>query len=214
MTMPTMNATAAGAGTLSTRASSVPWQYHWIRFIHDYEAKLPKQHPVGMTALWTDNAANGNQALADSPADWLSPHTDAWGGVRKLPAAAGSKVSLLDSDHWSVKELYRDPALGRDWVWRAFIRGHNPILMEHLSPISFVDRDYPLSNHDGGYIASRRAMGQTRRLAERINLAAMTPRDDLASTGYCLAHPGEEYLVYLPNGGEVTVDLSASPGRI
>ena len=38
----------------------------------------------------------------------------------------------------------------------------------------------------------------------------MTPLHDLASFGYCLASPGHEYLVYLPEGREVTVDLSAT----
>jgi hypothetical protein len=59
-----------------------------------------------------------------------------------------------------------------------------------------------------GYVASRRAMGQTRKLADRIDLARMAPRNDLASTRYCLADPGEAYLVCLPRGGEVTADLS------
>jgi len=53
----------------------------------------------------------------------------------------------------------------------------------------------------------RRSMGYTRMYAERMNLAAMRPRDDLASTksvdaapddAYCLAKPGVEYLVYKP----------------
>jgi Putative collagen-binding domain of a collagenase len=43
-----------------------------------------------------------------------------------------------------------------------------------------------------------------------MNLAAMAPHEALASTGFCLAEPGKEYLVYLPAGGEVTVDLSPS----
>jgi len=42
----------------------------------------------------------------------------------------------------------------------------------------------------------------------------MTPRNDLASTQYCLADPGKEYLVYLPEGGEVTVDLTAASGTL
>jgi len=194
--------------------ATLEWQYHLIRFIHHEETGKPRQHPVGMTALWTDNAAKGNQMLAASPVDWIAPHTDSWGGVRNLPAADGAKVSLLDSDHWFVKEIYRDPALGRDWVWRAFCRGHNPILMEHLSPLSFQDRDYPLTTDDPGYVASRRAMGQTRRLAERMNLAAMTPRGELASSGYCLVNPGKEYLVFVPGGGEVTLDLTTVSGTL
>jgi hypothetical protein len=55
------------------------------------------------------------------------------------------------------------------------------------------------------------------RYAERMNLAAMTPRNDLASTKYCLANPAKqkaEYLVYLPEGGSVTVDLAGSEGAL
>jgi hypothetical protein len=47
-----------------------------------------------------------------------------------------------------------------------------------------------------------------------MNLAAALPHNDLASTGYCLADPGREYLVYLPEGGVVTVDLAAVPGKV
>jgi hypothetical protein len=57
-------------------------------------------------------------------------------------------------------------------------------------------------------------MGDTRTYASRINLAAMTPRGELASTGYCLANPGQEYLFYLPSGGTVTVDLSAAKQKL
>jgi hypothetical protein len=60
--------------------------------------------------------------------------------------------------------------------------------------------------------AMRRAMGQTLLLAERVYLAALMPREDLASSRYCLANPGQEYLIYLPDGGEGTVDLSAAQG--
>jgi hypothetical protein len=65
-------------------------------------------------------------------------------------------------------------------------------------------------------------MGHTRTYSTKINLAAMSPRPDLASTGYCLAQPGRQYLIYVPlsnngsvfdlfNGKEkVTVDLPPS----
>jgi hypothetical protein len=42
----------------------------------------------------------------------------------------------------------------------------------------------------------------------------MHPRNDLSSTTYCLADPGKEYLVYLPEGGKASVDLSAASGSI
>ena len=45
-----------------------------------------------------------------------------------------------------------------------------------------------------------------------MNLASMTPRPDLASSRYCLANPGQEYLVYLPEGGPVTLNLRGGRG--
>ena len=55
----------------------------------------------------------------------------------------------------------------------------------------------------------RRNLGFTRTYATKVDLAATTPRLDLSSTGYCLANPGSEYLVYQPDMGEFTVDLIA-----
>jgi hypothetical protein len=60
-------------------------------------------------------------------------------------------------------------------------------------------------------------MGYVLAYASRMNLAAMPPHGELASTGYCLANPaaqGAEYLVYLPSGGSVTVNLSAAQGTL
>jgi hypothetical protein len=75
-------------------------------------------------------------------------------------------------------------------------------------------------------------MGYTSAFAERMNLAAAHPANDLASSGYCLADPGREYLVYLPTrlypqdsapkrlikewliGGLVNVDLAVASGTV
>jgi hypothetical protein len=48
----------------------------------------------------------------------------------------------------------------------------------------------------------RYAMGDTLRFAERVNLIQMRPREDLSSTGYALANPGQEYVVLQPNAAE------------
>ncbi|MGQ9520249.1 MAG: putative collagen-binding domain-containing protein [Candidatus Fervidibacter sp.] len=42
----------------------------------------------------------------------------------------------------------------------------------------------------------------------------MHPLPELASTKYCLANPGSEYIVYLPQGGEAMVDLSSVRGDL
>jgi hypothetical protein len=41
----------------------------------------------------------------------------------------------------------------------------------------------------------------------------MTPHDELASTSYCLANPEREFLVYLPEGDQASVDLTRASGR-
>jgi hypothetical protein len=40
-----------------------------------------------------------------------------------------------------------------------------------------------------------------------MDLAAMTPHGELSTTGYCLAAPGREYLIYQPAEGPFRVQL-------
>jgi hypothetical protein len=141
-----------------------------------------------------------NQTLFDSPADWISPNAE--GGYRDDPPPAdGSKVIITDTDHlWGIGG---NPA----WVWKSFLRGLNPIFMDPYDGSvlrkSFTDQQAePI----------RQSMGYTRTWARQLNLAGMLPRRDLASSGYCLAEPRRAYLVYLPSGDSVTVDLKRANG--
>ncbi len=177
---------------------STKWQYHVIDFIHKYEKGKPKQHPVGMTFQYR---AGSNRTLFESPAEWISPNPE--GGYRDNPPAAdGSKVVLTDTDHlWGIGG-------NQAWVWKSFTRGYNPIFMDPY-------RGLVLGNKlDPKFDPVRRSLGYTLRYARRMNLVEMRPRNGLASTKYCLANPGEEYLVYFPKGGSVTVDLSAAKGSL
>ena len=91
-----------------------------IRFVHQLESSRPKQHPVGMTAIYP----TGRQIdLEQSPADWMSPNINA-GYETDPPASNGKKVIISDTDH-----LF---GLGGDrvWVWKIFTRGINPIFMD------------------------------------------------------------------------------------
>ncbi|MBI4324380.1 MAG: hypothetical protein HY674_03875 [Chloroflexi bacterium] len=143
-----------------------------------------------------------NDDCLKSPADWTSLATTGWDQSKDPwtsdpPAADGHKVCLLDTDHIGWKVYINNAAFTRAWVWKSFARGHNTLLMENLAD-------------SAGWRAGRAAMGHTRRYAERLDLAKATPQSALASTGYCLAVPGQAYLVYLPQGGRLTMDLSAS----
>ena len=175
------------------------WQYHMIRYVKSYEASKPKQHPVGMTVAYPDGI---NADLLDGPADWISPNAE--GGFKdEPPAADGGKVSIVDSDH-----LWGEGG-DREWVWKTFTRGHNVIYMDCYQAL--YCGKYPPD--DPTRLSVVKNLGYTLAYAERVNLAAMTPRPDLCSTGYCLANPvarGAEYLAYLPAGGSLTVDLSAT----
>ena len=56
----------------------------------------------------------------------------------------------------------------------------------------------------------RRSMGYTLRYARRMDLAQMRPAGETASTKYCLANPGSQYLVYKPGTGDsISVKLEA-----
>jgi hypothetical protein len=152
---------------------SKDWQYHMINFLKRYEAGQPKQHPVGMTFC------GETVDLFDSPADWVSPGCSQQKDYCKNPPPAdGRKVIISDTDH-----LF---GVGGDraWVWKSFTRGLNPIFMDPLE----MPQWEPV----------RQAMGLTLAYANRMDLSAMRPRGDLATSGYCLANPGKEYLVYLP----------------
>ncbi len=186
-------------------AYSTDWQEHFIRFTQDYEKGKPKQHPVGMTFQYArDSKQRGsNTNLLRSSADWISPNPDAgpFNYRTHPPPADGRKVILTDTDHlWGI---------GGDvgWVWKSFLRGLNPIFMDPYK------QEVLAGGADSKWEPVRRAMGVTRRLADRVSLAAMTPRGELASSGYCLANPAKEYIVYLPEGDEVSVDLSGAAGK-
>lgn len=180
---------------------STEWQYHMIRLIHQYEQGKAQQHPVGMTFQYKGGS---NQTLFDSPAEWISPNRE--GGYRDDPPASdGRKVILNDTDHlWGIGG-------NRAWVWKSFLRGMNPLFMD---PYDGVVLGKPA---DPRWEPVRKALGHTLRLSRRLDLAAMAPQDALASTGYCLATTAEQkedFVVYLPKGGEATVDLAAARGPL
>ena len=175
--------------------ASTDWQYHMIRFIKDYEATKPMQHPVGMTFQYKGGR---NATLFDSPADWVSPNRE--GGYRDNPPVAdGRKVVVTDTDHlWGIGG-------NQGWVWKSFLRGHNPIFMD---PYDGVVLGKPF---DPKWDPIRRSMGHTREYAQRIDLARAVPTTETASTKYCLEDPGQKYLVYRPAEGDeaFTVKLPA-----
>ncbi|HKS37705.1 MAG TPA: hypothetical protein VJW76_10980, partial [Verrucomicrobiae bacterium] len=173
------------------------WDWWVVTTIREHERTKPRQHPIGITG----HGAERLDSMLASPADWISPGR-ADGYADDPPAWNTNKVSLLDTDHiWGVGGNVA-------WVWKSFLRGHNPLFMDPY------DGSVLGKPGDERWEPIRRALGHTRRFAERMNLAAMTPNNELASTAYCLANPGLEYLIYQPKAGEVfSVELKAGTYR-
>jgi len=176
---------------------STPFQYAMIDFIHDYEKSKAKQHPVGMTFQFKGGS---NQDLYNSPADWISPNPD--GGYRDNPPAnKGGKVIITDTDHlWGIGG-------NQAWLWKSVCRGLNPIFMDRYDG-TIIGKKF-----DPRWESIRKSMGYARRMANRMNFTTMIPHGDLVSTKYCLAEPGVKYLIYLPKGQQVEIDLSNAKGR-
>ena len=167
-----------------SHSGATEWQYHLIDFIHSYEAEKSKQHPVVMGV----QRPKENALLFRSPAEAIAPGHPVY--AHDPPAADGSKIIIADTDHlWGIGG-------GQEWVWMSFVRGINPIFMDPHDA-SFLGPDSKC------WETVRWSMGYTRLFANRMRLATMSPRPDLASSGYCLTDPDQEYLVYLPCQGIV-----------
>ena len=94
-----------------------------IRYIHELESGMPKQHPVWMTHL----VQAQNEALFASPAEAVSPGVEAVNEDFCVdpPVLDGRKVVFADTDH--LGGIWGTP----QWVWKSFMRGHNPIFMDN-----------------------------------------------------------------------------------
>jgi hypothetical protein len=178
--------------------ASAPFQYQVLKHL-----KTVSKAPAGMSAHGDWQLNNGRYGgayseLVNNPGEWLSP---AWEGNNVFlndPPVERNKIVFNDTDHTLGWEL---PTV--DWIWRAFTRGHNIILMD-----TYVGEEYSSRAGRKDEIARlRRNLGYTVNYARRMQLVDMAPRGDLTSTGHALADPGHEYLVFQPGGGSFTVDV-------
>jgi hypothetical protein len=112
------------------------------------------------------------------------------------------------------------PQQNRNYAWQNFMNGNQVMFMDPYvvlyprqrrnlcgSPINAI-----CSAPDTRYDNFRDNLGYILRYSRKLNLANVTPRKSVSSTGYCLAQTppvGAEYLVYAPSGGSFTIDLSA-----
>ena len=118
---------------------------------------------------------------------------------------------LNDTDHsYGWTSLKSDgPAAQRAWAWKTFAIGASPLFMDpYLEAIA--GRNSPSGGSPDPYWNTLRdALGRTRIYAGKMNLERAIPSGGLTSTGYCLADPGQQYLVYQPASGAFTLAVVA-----
>ena len=195
------------------------WQYAMINYIKEYESKKQKQHPVGMTASWKQP----NDIMYQSPADWISPYYNEDEALSPM-TAPGGKVWVADTDH-----VFPNMGATMDFTWKAFLRGANIISMDNFKTGAAWAYFYKkaggnvtkyekekikrLSENDFSATIGDLAQKHTRMFADRMDLKKAAPHNELSSTGYCLADPGREYLIYQPDLTWITVGLSDAAGE-
>ena len=119
---------------------------------------------------------------------------------------------LTDTDHsYNWRFLKSDGQSAQQaWVWENFTLGNSTLFMDPYLVV-WPGRNAPgATTVDPYWEVLRNALGRTRIYAQKMNLAAMTPQGSLSSTGFCLANPGSEYLIYQPvSGASFNVTLPA-----
>jgi hypothetical protein len=172
-------------------SGSVPWQQALSDYVHSYETGKPKQHPVIFSAAWTEQLAMRMEVY--SPGWDGAVNNGAFVPYRDNPPANNGPIPIInDTDHlWGMGG-------DRAWVWKSFTRGLYTVYM-----------DYPFGSAPVNAEDVRRNMGYTRTYATKTNFASMTPRGDLTSTGYGLANPRTEYIIYQPGSGAFSVNLAS-----
>ena len=166
-------------------AGSIAWQLAMLQHLRTYEAGKLKQHLILMSpGGWKPGGWSQmpEKEITDSPADCIAT---AAGWIKKdnPKVYPPKKPVLFDLDHVSPGST--DPSL----IWKAFTRGYHFCLYDH--PF-----ERPETESVAWEIARRNVTLTCLAASQRDNIALLSPREDLSSTGFCLAEEGRQYIVY------------------
>lgn len=143
-------------------------------------------------------AAHGHPRHLVMPRDL--PNHESLGHVRPkmIRDRAIGQPLIVDNDIGT--EIWT-PRFRREKAWAALTAG------AHINFFHFPMGD-PEVLRSADVRRGMEFVGNARRFVEglQVDLVGMAPCDALVSTGWCLGRPGEEYVIYLPEGGMVTVD--------
>ena len=215
------------------------WAPHMMGLVQAYEGggtfegtvytAKPFQHPVGIGAM---NFGDKNDpGLYTSIATWIAPEISGTSFPSNVQVNNLGKVVINDSDHALNYVAFLNPDGSvkdqnlRGYIWENITSGAEALVfmdpyeifwqgnlrnVSCLNPVNTVCT----GGADPKYNPFRQAMGFAQGYVNaKMDLLKATPQGSLSSTGFCLADnvaTGAEYLVYAPNGGTFTVNLSAT----
>jgi hypothetical protein len=174
------------------------WQYKITELIKDYEKTKLKKHLVLMSAGGRTSMGSwrqmGKDKVTNSPADCFAVAAS-WqsGRYRRKdpPVNNNGKPGIVDMDH--VAPGSHDV----EFIWSAFTRGYH---------FNLYDKPFESPEAEGPeWECMRNNIKKTVEYARKLDLANVSPMENLASTGFCLAKRGYQYVVYQPEDTIFTV---------
>jgi hypothetical protein len=201
---------------------STAWEESVIAYVNTYEqTTYGTHHPIGFTFQFSGGS---DQTLYDSAADWVAianggqgatppvatgqcPVVTGNGGAAN-PSSPKCKAVINDTDHafyWVAMQSVG--SVGKiNWVWENLTNGNGVAFMDPYL-VLWTNRNSCTGAPVGGdssvcsgidpqWNDIRSAMADVRTYAKKIDLKNMTPQDTLSTSGFCLASPGSQYLVF------------------
>ncbi len=204
--------------------------YHHLIVIHSFPSQQDKVYAalLGKQSLLTGASAQNS---------WKTAHQQTLKWVRASAAAGRPWVVCHDEQNPANQGVPPDPGyqefaglnkagrpvgydlhdIRKNTLWGTFMAGGAGV--EYYFGYQLAENDLLLEDfrsRDQSWDYCRIALDFFR--DHKIPLTQMTNADELVGNAaqdnsvYCLAQPGQLYLVYLPKGGAATLDLAAAPG--
>jgi len=201
---------------LPTGPENVLWMREMSRCLRECESGKPSRHPLLVSAgqivpgLWDPKKRSfGHRILSSEEILSINPDCYAVGGTSEYDWTGGDPPlaqtvcpaipAMADRDHLGWTGPSDNSAVNNgSMAWTILTRGY--------AGFCYFDSPGPTVNEPPALENARYNVGAVCRLAERVSdLAKLVPRNDMAGTGFCLADPGNEYIVWSPKAAPFTV---------